>query len=81
MHIRRAVNEFMSQGNGLFQQLRSNGEVLSDVDLVALREQLHILDTQADHLQNLKQSRPERAPFIANRKRQADTSQQRSRSH
>jgi len=34
--------------------LRSRGEELSDLDLVALREQLHILDTEAGHLQDLK---------------------------
>lgn len=58
MDIRRAVNEFVSQGKGLFHRLRSKGEALSDVDLMTLREQLHILDTEADHLQNLKQFRP-----------------------
>ena len=57
MDIRRAVSEFVSQGTGLFHRLRSKGEVLSDVDLVTLREQLHILDTAADHLQNLKHFR------------------------
>ena len=57
MDIRRAVSEFISQGTGLFHRLRSKGEALSDVDLVTLREQLYILDTEADHLQNLKQSR------------------------
>ena len=57
MDIHRAVSEFVSQGTGLFRRLRSKGEALSDVDLVTLREQLHILDTEADHLQNLKQWR------------------------
>lgn len=57
MDIQRAVSEFVSQGTGLFHRLRSKGEALSDVDLVTLREQLHILDTEADHLQNLKQWR------------------------
>ena len=57
MDIRRAVSEFVSNGTGLFHRLRSKGAALSDVDLVTLREQLHILDTEADHLQNLKQSR------------------------
>lgn len=57
MDIRRAVSEFVSRGTGLFHRLRSKGEALSDVDLVTLREQLHILDTAADHLQNLKESR------------------------
>jgi hypothetical protein len=57
MDIRRALIEFVSQGKGLFHRLRSKGEALSDVDLVTLREQLYILDTEADHLQNLKQFR------------------------
>ena len=57
MDIRRALSEFVSQGTGLFHRLRSKGEALSDVDLVTLREQLYILDTEADHLQTLKQSR------------------------
>jgi len=57
MDIRRAVSEFVSQGTILFHRLRSKGEALSDVELVTLREQLYILDTEADHLQNLKQSR------------------------
>ena len=58
MDIRRAVSEFVSLGTGLFHRLRSKGEALSDVDLMTLREQLHILDTEADHLQNLKEFRP-----------------------
>jgi hypothetical protein len=57
MDIQRAVSEFVSKGKGLFHLLRSKGEALSDVDLMTLREQLHILDTEADHLQNLKQFR------------------------
>jgi hypothetical protein len=63
MDIRRAVSEFVSQGKGLFHQLRSKGEALSDVDLVTLREQLHILDTEADHLQNLKHFRSKNSTF------------------
>ena len=62
MSIRRAVSDFVSQGKGLFHRLRSKGEALSDVDLVTLREQLHILDTEADHLQNLKQFRSKNPP-------------------
>jgi hypothetical protein len=57
MDIQRAVSEFVSKGKDLFHLLRSKGEALSDVDLMTLREQLHILDTEADHLQNLKQFR------------------------
>ena len=61
MDIRRAVSEFVSHGTGLFHRLRSKGEALSDVDLVTLREHLYILDEEADHLQNLKQSRSKTA--------------------
>lgn len=64
MNIRRSVSQFVSQGNDIFHQLRSEGEVLSDVDLVTLREQLYILDTEADHLQNLKQPRSEMSRSI-----------------
>lgn len=64
MNIRRSVSQFVSQGNDIFHQLRSEGEVLSDVDLVTLREQLYILDTEADHLQNLKQPRSETSRSI-----------------
>jgi hypothetical protein len=57
MDIRHAVIEFVSQGKALFHRLRAKGQDLSDVDLVTLREQLYILDSEADHLQNLKQFR------------------------
>jgi hypothetical protein len=56
MNIQRAVNEFVSESQGLYQLLRSKGEAISDVDLMTLREQLHILDTEAGHLQDLKPS-------------------------
>ncbi|HMU56313.1 MAG TPA: hypothetical protein PKA61_14985, partial [Nitrospira sp.] len=59
MSIQRSVTRFVAQSNDIFHQLRSEGEILSDVDLVTLREQLYILDTEADHLQNLKQPRSE----------------------
>ena len=66
MNIRRSVSEFVSQSNDIFHQLRSEGEILSDVDLVTLREQLFILDMEADHLQNLKPPRSEMSRSIPN---------------
>jgi hypothetical protein len=54
MDIQRLVKQFISDGKNLYRKLRTHGEELSDLDLVALREQLHILDTEADQLQDLK---------------------------
>jgi hypothetical protein len=54
MDIQRLVKQFISDGKNLYRKLRTHGEGLSDLDLVALREQLHILDTEADQLQDLK---------------------------
>jgi hypothetical protein len=54
MDIQRLVKEFVSNGKNLYRKLRTQGEQLSDLDLLALREQLHILDTEAGHLQDLK---------------------------
>lgn len=64
MNIRHSVSEFVSQSNDIFHRLRSEGKVLSDVDLVTLREQLFILDMEADHLQNLKQARSETSSSV-----------------
>jgi hypothetical protein len=58
MNIQHTVSRFLSQGKDLYRRLRSSkGGTLSDVDLMSLREQLHILDTEAGHLQDLKQFR------------------------
>jgi hypothetical protein len=54
MDMQRLVKQFISDGKNLYRKLRTHGEELSDLDLVALREQLHILDTEADQLQDLK---------------------------
>ena len=54
MDIQHLVKQFISDGKNLYRKLRTHGEELSDLDLVALREQLHILDTEADQLQDLK---------------------------
>ena len=54
MDMQHLVKQFISDGKNLYRKLRMHGEELSDLDLVALREQLYILDTEADHLQDLK---------------------------
>jgi hypothetical protein len=54
MDMQRLVKEFISNSRNLYRKLRTHGEQLSDLDLVALREQLHILDSEAGHLQDLK---------------------------
>ena len=64
MDIQRAVKAFIAEGKDLYHRLRSSGEGLSDLDLVALREQLYILDTEAGILQELKDSRSDGAEFI-----------------
>jgi ribosomal protein S2 len=52
--LQRAVKQFVSDTQNLYRKLRIHGEQLSDLDLMTLREQLHILDTEAGHLQDLK---------------------------
>ena len=54
MDMQHLVKLFVSESKNLYRKLRSHGEELSDLDLVALREQLHILDSEAGHLQDLK---------------------------
>ncbi|ALA58322.1 hypothetical protein [Nitrospira moscoviensis] len=55
MSIQRAVKDFIAGSRSLYRQLREDGEGLSDVDLVALREQLHLLDAEAGDLQDRKE--------------------------
>jgi ribosomal protein S2 len=52
--LQRAVKQFVSDTQNLYRKLRIHGEQLSDLALMTLREQLHILDTEAGHLQDLK---------------------------
>jgi len=54
MDMQHLVKQFVSDCKNFYRKLRSHGEELSDLDLLALREQLHILDTEAGHLQDLK---------------------------
>lgn len=69
MRTQRAVSEFIAQGKDLYRQLRLEGEDISDVELVALREQLHILDAEAGHLQELKEFDSDALPFMFDGKR------------
>jgi len=43
MDMQHLVKQFISDSKNIYRKLRSRGEELSDLDLVALREQLHIL--------------------------------------
>ena len=45
MDMQHLVKQFISDSKNLYRKLRSHGEELSDLDLLALREQLHILDS------------------------------------
>ena len=54
MDMQNLVKQFLSESKNLYRKLRSHGEELSDLDLLALREQLHILDSEAGHFQDLK---------------------------
>lgn len=80
MSIQRTVNEFVSKGKDLYHRLRSEGDALSDVELVALREQLHILDAEAGRLQDCKEFESDGIAFIFNSKRQ-HAAKQLSRKH
>jgi hypothetical protein len=55
MDVNRAVNDFLSQGKDLFHLIRSDGIQLSDAELVMLRVQLHLLDSEAIITQSRKQ--------------------------
>jgi hypothetical protein len=69
MSIQRVVRDFLAESQGLYQQLRADGEALSDVDLVALREQLHLLDAEAGELQDRKEFGSADALFLFDGKR------------
>jgi len=52
MDIRRAVSEYVKQGNDLFNRLRSDESLmLTPTDLHMLRVQLYILDAEARSLE------------------------------
>ncbi len=72
MDIQQALKDFVSKGQGLYHRLRSEGDRLSDLDLVALREQLHLLDAEAAALQDRKEFEADGITFIfGNRRPQA----------
>lgn len=74
MDIQRAVKDFVGRGQDLYHRLRSDGDSLSDFDLVTLREQLHILDAEAGALQDRKDFESDGIRFIfGGRKRQDGT--------
>ena len=52
--MQHLIRQFVTDSKNFYRKLRSHGEELSDLDLLALREQLHILDSEAGHLQDLK---------------------------
>jgi len=55
MDLRRAVNDFVSQGRDVLQRLRSSERVLlSDIDLHMLRVQLHLLVNETINIQTIK---------------------------
>ena len=80
MSIQRDVDDFITRGKNLYHRLRSDGEALSDVELVALREQLHILDLEAGQLQEFKEFDSEESLFVFNRRR-PQAAKQLSRRH
>ena len=60
MDIRRAVSDFIVHGGELLSRLRSyEGEMLSEADLHLLRVELHLLDSEAAHLQRATEARPQ----------------------
>ncbi len=79
--IQRAVQDFIARSKGLYQQLRSDGGAISDVDLVSLREQLHILDREAGELQERKEFESELSPFVFDGKRSHTVKPLNRRSH
>jgi hypothetical protein len=61
MDISRALNEFVSRGNELFQRMNTDeGELLTETELAMLRTQLHVISVQAYQLQSMKVLRAHR---------------------
>jgi hypothetical protein len=69
MDIQRAVKDFVLRGQGLYHRLRMEGDSLSDLDLVTLREQLHLLDAEAAALQDRKDFESDGITFIFGHRR------------
>ena len=64
MDISRAVDEFVSSGIRLFNQLKGEGQSLSQLELLNLAGQLQVLQIETTRLRN-QQSPPLRAPRSA----------------
>ncbi len=60
MDLRRAVDEYVTQGRDLLKRLRSpeEGPTVTDVDLHILRVQLFLLDHEAANMQQMKRPPP-----------------------
>jgi hypothetical protein len=55
MDIERAAEDFVRRGKVLFDQLRSEGEALSDLGVRVLLTQLHILNVEVTRLKHTRQ--------------------------
>ena len=69
MDVSRAVDEFVSSGIRLFEQLRGEGQSLSQRELLNLAGQLRVLQTETTRLRNhqappLRTPRPALAPLL-----------------
>ena len=63
MDIHRAVSDFIVHGGELLSRLRSyEGEMLKEADLHLLRVELHLLDSEAAHLQRAGEVRHKNSP-------------------
>ena len=54
MDVKRAVYDFVSQGNDLFHLLRSGGNYLDEAELTMLNSQLHTLKIEISMIRRLK---------------------------
>ena len=53
--IRKSISEFVTHGKELCQRMRSSEkQMIAPVDLVMLRAELHLIDSEAINLQNLQ---------------------------
>ena len=69
MDVSRAVDEFVSSGIRLFEQLRGEGQSLSQLELLNLAGQLRVLQTETTRLRHhqappLRTPRPALAPLL-----------------
>lgn len=57
MDARRAVDDFLYLGKGLFHILHDGSQELTDLELQLLRSQLHLLEIKVTNIQTLRQLR------------------------